>query len=81
MEKQEGFFSWVIRKWHFWLLSVGWGLLSSIEELRLGFISVALGTIAGWTFIMLIIYFIVFCIKKSITKQVQEELKSKNNKI
>lgn len=76
-KQEKDFFSWVVRKWHFWLLSVGWALWSAFESLLEGdFISV-LGTVGGWIIVMGIIYFVIFRIKKSIKKEETKEEKNK----
>ena len=75
--KKKRFFPWLINKWHFWLLSIGWSIWSSLEEIINGYISEALGTIIFWVLMMTLIYFIIFSIKKSITRQVREEIKNK----
>ncbi len=83
-ERENNFFKWVIRKWHFWLLSVGWGTWSAYEDIVFGYSISAITTIIGWTLIIGLIYLIIFYIMKGInrfiSKRVEEEVKSKLKK-
>ncbi len=79
MVKKDNFFKWIIRKWHFWILSIGWGIWSAYEDILYGNIISGIEIIIIWTLIIGIIYFIIFYIIKMInrviSKKIKEEIK------
>ncbi len=76
-DKDEGFFKWLFKKWYFWVLSLGWGFWSGIEELKAHNISEFLGNLLASFVIVIFIFGIVYLINKSISRKVKEEIKSK----
>ena len=83
-DKKQGFFKWIITKWHFWLLSVGWGTLSVYEDIISRNFGEAISTLIFWLIFIGIIYLIIFYIikriNKAISQRVEEEVKFKLKK-
>ncbi len=83
-KEKKSFWEWLFKKWHFWLLSVGWGIWSASENIISGNFAEASSTVIFWTIFILVIYLIIFYIKKginkTISKRVEEEVKSKIKK-
>jgi hypothetical protein len=78
--KEETFFNWVFSKWHFWLLSVLWGLWSA-ESTAINILEF-IWIVVFWIGLITFIYFIIFSIRKSMYNQVKRALKEelKNDK-
>ena len=76
-EKKKGFFKWLFSKWHYWVLSVVWGFLSSWQSIFLGFYEEVFGTIIGTLIITGLIYLIIFSIRNSMRKKIEAEIESK----
>ena len=71
--KKDGFFKWLFEKWYFWIISLGWGYWSGIEELRARYFSEFFGTVIVSILIVMGIFGIVYAIQRSISKKVKEE--------
>ncbi len=85
MSKNEdySFFKWLFTRWHFWILSIGWSVWSSSEEIANKNLFSAGLTIIIWTTLMVLIYLIFFQIRKWIKKfisiKVEEKLKESDH--
>ena len=72
---EETFFKWIIKKWHFWMLSVAWAIWSASEDISSGYFISAITIIIIWTILIGLIYFIIFKIIKGIEKSVLNKIK------
>lgn len=74
---ETSFFKWVFTRWYFYVVFILWGVWSGLEELRAAYIVEFLATLVTSFGLTLVIFLIVFSIKKFISKKVKEEVNAK----